>query len=460
MRPASLKPFVREMLNLQIFRQFIEERLTMLNNGLGFSDEFEVETFKLSEKSSSKLKQQYKEWTTVMKSEGKEFFKTVKDKANPAVKSAVRTVKGGGKGVKNAYKGLRFRLKEGEPVPHNLSSSTGDEMTSTKPRSAPSSPTSSKRRLAALSVPTTTYRKETSIPFKSSPFERSYSPLSPSSQPQSPEEGQSRSESPDLIREVQDLLNFRLELSPGDRSLKPNRSLDNFKQISPPFPSNSRNRGGGSGNSYPIRGGPVCALPNLICTDSENRNIKSAEDIFSPLSFLPPPRAPPPPIRDLFDTSAFVIGDGSNENGDPLFYVTNQHSVDIVKLSPPVNSAIRKHKKNDEAEDLIRLDSTSDEMDDFDPLKSPQQSPNTSFLHRHTYKIPPSISNPLYSYNSPLKTNGNIQCSTTSREDQNLLREYGLDLRSFSNVQNTIMGFDTSASSSSVNSQSHWTTFD
>lgn len=52
----------------------------MLNNGLGFSDEFEVETFKFSEKSNSKLKQQYKEWTTAMKSEGKEFFKSVKDK--------------------------------------------------------------------------------------------------------------------------------------------------------------------------------------------------------------------------------------------------------------------------------------------------------------------------------------------------------------------------------------------
>lgn len=52
----------------------------MLNNGLGFSDEFEMEVFKYSEKSSSKLKQQYKDWTTTMKKEGTAFFKSVKDK--------------------------------------------------------------------------------------------------------------------------------------------------------------------------------------------------------------------------------------------------------------------------------------------------------------------------------------------------------------------------------------------
>lgn len=64
----------------------------MLNNGLGFSDEFEIEVCKYSEKSSSKLKQQYKDWTTSMKKEGSAFFKSVKDRANPAMKSAVKTV--------------------------------------------------------------------------------------------------------------------------------------------------------------------------------------------------------------------------------------------------------------------------------------------------------------------------------------------------------------------------------
>lgn len=52
----------------------------MLNNGLGFSDEFELEACRYSEKASSKLKQQYKEWTSTMRKEGSAFFKSVKDR--------------------------------------------------------------------------------------------------------------------------------------------------------------------------------------------------------------------------------------------------------------------------------------------------------------------------------------------------------------------------------------------
>lgn len=63
-----------------IILQFIEERLEMLNNGLGFSDEFELEACNYSEKSSSKLKQQYKEWKYTMRKEGSAFLKTVRNK--------------------------------------------------------------------------------------------------------------------------------------------------------------------------------------------------------------------------------------------------------------------------------------------------------------------------------------------------------------------------------------------
>lgn len=42
-RPSSLRPFMRKMMDMQIFHQFIEERLEMLNSGMGVSDEFEVE---------------------------------------------------------------------------------------------------------------------------------------------------------------------------------------------------------------------------------------------------------------------------------------------------------------------------------------------------------------------------------------------------------------------------------
>lgn len=78
-RPSHLRPFLANMLQLQIFQQvgfhplsnttswnpiwsvhllqFIEERLDMLNTGQGFSDEFEVECFRYAEKSGRKVKQ-------------------------------------------------------------------------------------------------------------------------------------------------------------------------------------------------------------------------------------------------------------------------------------------------------------------------------------------------------------------------------------------------------------------
>lgn len=66
----------------------------MLNKGLGFSDEFEIEVCRYSEKSSSKLKQQYKDWTSSMRKEGTAFLKSVRDKVHfdASVLSAVRNI--------------------------------------------------------------------------------------------------------------------------------------------------------------------------------------------------------------------------------------------------------------------------------------------------------------------------------------------------------------------------------
>ena len=45
-RSATVQPFLEQMLQLQIFRQFVEERLHMLNTGEGFTDEFEMEAIR------------------------------------------------------------------------------------------------------------------------------------------------------------------------------------------------------------------------------------------------------------------------------------------------------------------------------------------------------------------------------------------------------------------------------
>lgn len=54
----------------------------MLNSGLGFSDEFEMEACSYSAKSSSKFMQQYRDWTYAMRKESSAFFRSVKDKVS------------------------------------------------------------------------------------------------------------------------------------------------------------------------------------------------------------------------------------------------------------------------------------------------------------------------------------------------------------------------------------------
>lgn len=48
----------------------------------GFSDEFELEACLYSDKSSGRLKEQYKEWSKTMRKEGVALFKTVRHKVD------------------------------------------------------------------------------------------------------------------------------------------------------------------------------------------------------------------------------------------------------------------------------------------------------------------------------------------------------------------------------------------
>ncbi|XP_055317603.1 DENN domain-containing protein 1A isoform X20 [Sitodiplosis mosellana] len=129
-RPSHLRPFLRDMLELQIFQQFIEERLEMLNTGLGFSDEFELETLRHHEKPRQRIKP---------------FLRNVKDKTNPAVKSAVQSVKQGGRGMKTAYKGLKSKLSDRTPSKESSSrsGSVASAPLASGCRSEPNSPVNS-----------------------------------------------------------------------------------------------------------------------------------------------------------------------------------------------------------------------------------------------------------------------------------------------------------------------------
>lgn len=112
--------------------------------------------------------------------------------------------------------------------------------------------------------------------------------------------------------------------------------------------------------------------------------------------------------------------------------------------------------QNDDSEDLIRLDSTSD-IDDFDPLKSGSSN-----------QVPLTISNPLYTYENhkiannivPIRPNSAVYNKECSRNDQLLLQEYGLDFSFSNNNKGTSSAFQPFNGTSKVNSQSQWTKFE
>ena len=138
-RPPHMTSFLRQMLELQLCRQFIEERLTLLNSGNSVSDEFETEVLRYAERSPHSVK--FKSQMSELKREGGALVKAVKTKANPAMKNAVRSVKEGSK--KMSFKvqtfGNEVMKKNGTQL--RPSFSTEDEET----QSAPSSPTSTRR---------------------------------------------------------------------------------------------------------------------------------------------------------------------------------------------------------------------------------------------------------------------------------------------------------------------------
>ncbi|KAL7735533.1 hypothetical protein ACLKA6_010563 [Drosophila palustris] len=161
-RPAHLRPFLTKMMELQIFAQFVDDRLKMLNSGLGFSDEFELETVRYAEK---------------MKKRGRNyvFLKHMKDKTNPAVKSAVKSVKESSRGVKTAYKKWRdngtqnpnnqFHFGLSSPQHSDRPDGSNGSVYGRKVthRSAPSSPVCSKRLESEIIVNGVATREQTSL---------------------------------------------------------------------------------------------------------------------------------------------------------------------------------------------------------------------------------------------------------------------------------------------------------
>nr|XP_039322924.1 DENN domain-containing protein 1C isoform X1 [Saimiri boliviensis boliviensis] len=125
---APLQAFHRRAVHLQLFKQFIESRLEKLNNGEGFSDQFEQEISGCG--ASSGALRSYQLWADNLKKGGGAFLHSVKAKTQPAVKNMYRSAKSGLKGVQSLlmYKDGDSNLQRGGSLRVPALSSRSDRL--------------------------------------------------------------------------------------------------------------------------------------------------------------------------------------------------------------------------------------------------------------------------------------------------------------------------------------------
>lgn len=75
------KPFIQKIVQLQIFQQFVEERLKLIESNSELTDEFEIEIELYAARVGKKIKNY------------KEFIRNFKGMANPVVKNAFKSVR-------------------------------------------------------------------------------------------------------------------------------------------------------------------------------------------------------------------------------------------------------------------------------------------------------------------------------------------------------------------------------
>uniref|UniRef100_A0A3B3ZQB3 UDENN domain-containing protein n=1 Tax=Periophthalmus magnuspinnatus TaxID=409849 RepID=A0A3B3ZQB3_9GOBI len=104
-RSSAMKQFLQNAIQLQLFKQFIDGRLDLLNSGEGFNDIFEEE-INMGEYASDKT---YHQWLFTVKKGGGAIINTVRTKANPAMKTVYKFAKDH---AKMGIKEVKSRLKQ------------------------------------------------------------------------------------------------------------------------------------------------------------------------------------------------------------------------------------------------------------------------------------------------------------------------------------------------------------
>ncbi|XP_038589316.1 DENN domain-containing protein 1A isoform X2 [Micropterus salmoides] len=114
-RSSAMRQFLQNAIQLQLFKQFIDGRLDLLNSGEGFSDIFEEEINMGEYAGSDKT---YHQWLFTVKKGGGAILNTVKTKANPAMKTVYKFAKDH---AKMRIKEVKSRLKQKEQAENGFS---------------------------------------------------------------------------------------------------------------------------------------------------------------------------------------------------------------------------------------------------------------------------------------------------------------------------------------------------
>ncbi|XP_030775376.1 DENN domain-containing protein 1A isoform X3 [Rhinopithecus roxellana] len=123
-----MRQFLQNATQLQLFKQFIDGRLDLLNSGEGFSDVFEEEINMGEYAGSDKL---YHQWLSTVRKGSGAILNTVKTKANPAMKTVYKFAKDH---AKMGIKEVKNRLKQ-KDIAENGCTPTPEEQL---PKTAPS----------------------------------------------------------------------------------------------------------------------------------------------------------------------------------------------------------------------------------------------------------------------------------------------------------------------------------
>ncbi|KAL6090201.1 hypothetical protein STEG23_036017, partial [Scotinomys teguina] len=126
-RSGAMRQFLQNATQLQLFKQFIDGRLDLLNSGEGFSDVFEEEINMGEYAGSDKL---YHQWLSTVRKGSGAFLNTVKTKANPAMKTVYKFAKDH---AKMGIKEVKNRLKQKDIAENGCASSVEEPLPKTVP---------------------------------------------------------------------------------------------------------------------------------------------------------------------------------------------------------------------------------------------------------------------------------------------------------------------------------------